>query len=83
MDNFLTVPKENRVVGLREVLRLIAKGRIKYALIAKDADAHILSELKAVCAKNGVGLRTAQDKKRMGELLGLDVPCAVCGELKQ
>lgn len=83
MDKFLKeVPSERVVAGCRRTVRGILAGRIKSVIIARDADDRITDEMRRLCSENNVPFRFASSKREMGEILGLDVACAVCGEKK-
>lgn len=68
------------VAGYRRTVRGILAGRIRCVLIARDADNHISEELCRLCKEKKVPYRFTSSKKQMGELMFLDVGCAVCAE---
>lgn len=81
MDKFMKeVPRERMVAGYRRTVRGILAGQIRCVLIARDADDHISEELRRLCREKNVPFRFTGSKKEMGELMLLDVGCAVCGE---
>ncbi len=81
MDKFIKeVPRERMVAGYRRTVRGILAGQIRCVLIARDADDHISEELRRLCKEKKVPFRFAGSKKEMGELMFLDVGCAVCAE---
>lgn len=77
---FKEVPRERVVAGYRRTVRGIRASQIRCDLIARDADDHIVCELKKLCSERNVPFRFAGSKAEFGEWLGLDVACAVCGE---
>ena len=81
MDKFLQEVPLNRVVaGYRRTVRGIRADRIRCVLVARDTDEHISKEIKRLCEERNIPYRITGTKREMGEKLGLDVGCAVCGE---
>lgn len=81
MDKFLKeIPPERVVAGYRRTVRGIRAGQIRCVLIARDADDHISREIRRLCSEKNLPFRFTSSKKEMGELLCLDVACAVCAE---
>jgi len=80
MDKILKgVPRERVVAGYRRTVRGIRTKQIGCVLLSYDADVNLAEEVKALCSEKGIPCRTVCGKKAMGEKLGLDVACAVCG----
>lgn len=73
------VPRERVVAGYRRTVRGIRTNQIRCVLVACDSDDGLAEEVRRLCAENGVPCHTVGGKKALGEKLGLDVACAVCG----
>ena len=80
MDNVLKdVPRERVVAGYRRTVRGIRTKRIRCVLLACDADESLAKSVRSLCSASDIPCHTVADKKALGEELGLDVACAVCG----
>jgi large subunit ribosomal protein L7A len=74
---------QNKVAGIRQVIRGIREGRIRCVLAASDADDHIKKELAKLCGSAGVELKYVLTKKELGKAMGLKVDCAAAGIIKE
>lgn len=79
MDKILSVPRENRVVGLREVRKAINNNHLRCVMIAMDTDELIKTQLISMCEQRQLPLEFFSSKDDMGKLLGIDVACSVLG----
>jgi len=43
-----------RVIGTKQTVRALEKGCVSAVYIASDAEEHVIRDVKALCAKNGV-----------------------------
>lgn len=83
MDRILKAPAAARVIGLRQVRKAIIGNKLRCVCFAEDIDEAIKAQIIAVCDEKQVPYSLYRSRSEMGEKLGIDVACAVCGELKQ
>jgi ribosomal protein L7Ae-like RNA K-turn-binding protein len=77
-----SLPKGEKVAGLRQVLRGIAKNQIASVILSKNAELNIKKQVADLCRAKDIPFQIALSKEVMGFELGLEVPCAVVGILK-
>lgn len=81
MDRTLTkVPRQNLIIGYRQVVRGIASNHLGCVVIASDIDIGIKNKIVSLCQDKKVQYRIGNTKAEMGKLLNLDVACAVYAE---
>ena len=81
MDGTLTkLPRQNLVIGYRQVVRGIAGNHLRCVVIASDIDNGIMDKLITLCQDKKVQYRIGSTKTEMGKLLELDVACGVYAE---
>ena len=71
------VPDPKFIVGLKQVTKVILEGRVGNVWIASDADAKIVSDLKALCQQHQCSFEMVSTKKELGEKAGIEVSAAV------
>jgi large subunit ribosomal protein L7A len=79
VDKILKEPRANRVIGFREVRKALNNNRLRCVTIALDTDENMLSEIKGLCLEKQVETSFCPSRVELGDQLGLDVPCSVCG----
>ena len=77
----LTHTKE-KVVGLKQVLREAAAGRLQTIYIAQDADEDIRRQLIATARASAIEYQMVPSRKKLGEICGIEVPSACAALLK-
>lgn len=82
MDKVLKEPKENRLIGFRQVRKAVKNNHLRCVMIAIDTDESIKSQMTDLCEQRLVPYSFYSSKIEMGKELGLDVACSVCGILK-
>lgn len=73
------IPTADKVVGLRQVRREIATGRVTTVILALDADAALREEVTALADAHGAELHYFPSMDELGRLCEIDVRCAVVG----
>lgn len=74
--------QDDKVAGLRQVVRGVNAGRIRCVLIASDTDEHIRRELTELCESKGVPTVYCESKQELGAKLQIDKSCATVGFIK-
>lgn len=83
LENILNAPKEDRVIGFRQVKKAINGNRLRCVTVAEDIEEAIKSQIVALAKGHNVPLTTCRSRQELGAKLGIDVACAVCGVLKK
>ncbi len=68
--------EKSYVVGTREVLRLISKGKAKRVYVAKDADSKVVNPVIEECMRMGIEIEWVSSKKELGRMFGISRPAA-------
>ena len=68
------------IAGVKQVLKALAARQAVFVLLAADADAHIKNKVNTAAASAKTEVRRFSSKAELGEMLGLDVPCAVAAK---
>lgn len=72
----------DKVVGLKQVLKLGDSGSLCRIYIAQDADEGVKDALIKAAKKNSIECVFCPSKKELGEVCGIDVSAACAGVLK-
>lgn len=72
-----------RVVGLRQIVRAAAQGRLERVFIADDVDDKIRAQLEEACAKAGVPTERGATMAQLGTACKIAVGSAAAGILKE
>jgi len=67
-----------RVIGTKQTVRALEKGCVSAVYIASDAEEHVIRDVKALCAKNGVPIVMIDTMEELGKACGIDVGCGFC-----
>lgn len=67
----------SKVVGMKQCLKALENGSVKYAFIAEDADEKLLKSIKDLCNNKSVELIYVESKKTLGKACGIEVGAAV------
>ncbi len=65
-----------RVVGVRQVLRMVRENRAGEVFLAMDADAPIRSQVERAAGQAGVPVRMVSSMEELAALCRVDVPSA-------
>ena len=66
-----------KVVGVKQVRRALAAGRVKQLYLARDADPQLTEPLERQAAEQGVEVCWADTMKALGRACGIAVGAAV------
>ena len=73
---------EKRVVGTKQVLKLLDSGDAELVVIADDADEHIKTNVKSAAEESGTRVCTVPTKRELGEACGIKVNAACAATVK-
>ncbi len=74
---------EQRVAGLKQVLRCARLAMLARVYIARDADEDIVTRVRTVCDKQGIAFDMTHTMHQIGSACGLEVGSACAGVLKR
>lgn len=74
---------DDKVAGLRQVIRGINAGQIRCVLLADDAEDHIKVQLTGLCNQSSIPVLRCESKAELGKELKLERPCATVGFIKK
>lgn len=75
--------RQERVAGLKQVLRCARESALDKVYIAKDADEDIIVKLKAECDKHRIAYDMSLTMHQIGTACDIEVGSACAGVLKQ
>jgi len=78
-----SLPAEQKVIGLKQVLRFASEDRLEAIYLASDADNHIEEALIRTASQYAVPIKRAFPKRTLGKICGIDVGAACVGILKE
>lgn len=73
---------DNKVAGVRQIVRGINGDTIRCVLIAEDTDLHIKRQLLDLCTQKNIPVLFCPSKSELGREIGIDIGCAAVGFLK-
>ncbi|MGI6593648.1 MAG: ribosomal L7Ae/L30e/S12e/Gadd45 family protein [Christensenellales bacterium] len=76
------IKNQDKVIGLRQVVRCIKSNQLRCVLIATDVDEHIKQEIVAKSTAKDIPYVIKFTQKKLGEIAEIDVKCATLGLLK-
>ncbi|WCK54686.1 50S ribosomal protein L7ae-like protein [Aneurinibacillus sp. Ricciae_BoGa-3] len=65
------------IIGTKQTQRAIEAGRAAEVILARDADAKILSKIVSICKEKGLPIHYVDSMHRLGKACGIDVGAAV------
>ncbi|WP_027415323.1 50S ribosomal protein L7ae-like protein [Aneurinibacillus terranovensis] len=68
---------KNVVIGTKQTYRAIEMDSVSEVIIAKDADARVLSKVILLCKEKGLPIHYVDSMRRLGAACGIDVGAAV------
>lgn len=80
LEQMLT--NSSKVVGSKQVLKGISDSTVRCVIVASDADAQIKKRIVAQAKAKGVEIVYVASKKRLGEIVGVEVSAAAVGIVK-
>lgn len=73
--------KENLVVGAKQMKKAVRDSRVKFVVLAKNADPAILDSLEALCGEAGIPVHWAASMSELGRTCGIEVGAAAAAAL--
>lgn len=62
-----------RLVGVKQILRALARGSVRVVFFAADADPALVAPLRELCSQKGVRLVSVPSMRQLGEACGIAV----------
>ena len=72
-----------RVVGIKQLRRVLKDGKAGTVYLAQDADPRLLEPIQAQCEQNGVPVVEVATMQELGKACGIDVGAAAAATLRQ
>ena len=69
-----------KYVGLKQVLKAINNGTVRKVYIGKDAEKHIIDEIKDTCNEKNIEIIEVETMAKLGEMAGIEVKAATAAE---
>ena len=73
---------ENKVVGLKQLLRGLAADEVVMVYIADDADGHVKEQILSAIGEKEIHVVNVESMREMGIRCGIDVAAACAAILK-
>ena len=66
-------------VGYKQTLRVLNENRADKVFVTEDSDMNMVSKVRELCEKQGVGVEKVATMRELGSMCGIDVgaSCAV------
>ena len=75
--------KQRRVAGVRQVMKGIGEGNLLRVYLALDASPMLQAQVRAAANERQLAVETVSSMEELGQLCGIDGPCAVAALKKQ
>ena len=72
---------KEKVVGLKQVRRAVASGKVRKVFLACDADPRLTDPLRALCAEKAIPCDSSMTLRQLGTACGIAVPAAAVAVL--
>ena len=69
-----------KYVGLKQVLKAILNDEITKVYIGKDAEKHIIDQVKNTCKGKNVRIIEVETMAKLGQMAGIEVKAATAAE---
>jgi large subunit ribosomal protein L7A len=69
--------QENRVVGIKQTLRIIQENNTSLVFLANDADKKIIDDVLEKCMEKNIKVERIETMKQLGKACGIDVGASV------
>lgn len=73
--------KENLVVGAKQLKKAVRGGRVKFVVLAQNADPAILEPIEALCGEAGIPVHWAASMSELGRCCGIEVGAVAAAAL--
>lgn len=74
---------KQRVAGVRQVMKGIGEGNLRVIFLALDASPILQAQVRAAANERQLPVETVSSMEELGQMCGIDVPCAVAALKKQ
>ena len=74
---------KQRVAGVRQVMKGIGEGNLRVIFLALDASPMLQAQVRAAANERQLPVETVSYMEELGQMCGIDVPCAVAALKKQ
>ena len=74
--------KSNKVVGLKQTMKMVSKNNAEIVYIAEDADSRIIQPLVNICVNEAVEVIKVKSMKELAKACKVEVPTACAAILK-
>ena len=78
----ILVDEAKKYVGLKQFIRSAREEKIKYVILADNADERLKNEVKDIARKDDIKVKSFPSKEELGKACGIDVAAAVVTVLK-
>ncbi len=78
----ILVDEAKKYVGLKQFIRSAREERIKYVVLAENADEKIKNEVRDIAKKDNIKVKSFPSKEALGKACGIDIGAAVVTVLK-
>jgi len=72
---------ERIVIGIRQSMKAIVSGEVKYLIVAQDAETKVLDGILTEASNRNIELKNAPSMISLGKTAGIDVGSAVIAVL--
>lgn len=69
-----------KYVGLKQVLKAINSDEVTKVYIGKDAEKHIIDQIKSACSNKKIEIIEINTMAKLGEMAGIEVKAAAAAE---
>lgn len=73
---------KDKVVGLKQLRKVLTEGRAAKVFLAQDADPKLLDPIRESCRNGSVPVEEVPTMAELGKACGIEVGAAVAGLLK-
>ena len=74
---------KQRVAGVRQVMKGIGEGNLRVIFLALDASPMLQAQIRSAANERQLPVETVSSMEELGQMCGIDVPCAVAALKKQ
>lgn len=73
----------DKVVGLKQTMKAVQRGQAEMVFLAKDAEPHVLRDLKQICGELAVPIEWVASMRELGQAAGIQVSSASVALLRE
>ncbi|WP_243299659.1 50S ribosomal protein L7ae-like protein [Bacillus litorisediminis] len=71
------------VVGTKQTVKAIQKGRVQAVILAADADPRVINPVLTAAEEHGVPIWQVDSMQKLGKACGIDVKASAVGIIKE